>query len=95
MRTNIFILGDTRLEIGDEEPCKKLWGEMAYFNSYCGSKRGITVLIKNDTPITDIEWENVIPGNFSRLSFKANKEKILIKCIYTPNKDSNINDNKN
>ena len=53
---------------------------MAYFNSYCGSKRGLAVLIRNDTPITDIEWENVIPGNFSKLSFKANKDIFLINA---------------
>ena len=81
MKANIFILGDTRLEKEDEESFKRIWGEVAYFNSYCGNKRGITVLIRNDTPITDIEWENVIPGNFSKLSFKANNDKILIKCI--------------
>ena len=68
---------------------------MAYFNSYCSSKRGIMVLIKNDTPITDIEWENVIAGNFSKLSFKTKNEKVLIKCIYAPNKDSGPNDDKN
>ena len=71
-----------------------MWGGMAYFNSYCSCKRGIVVLIKNDTPITDVEFENVIPGNFSKLSFRANNETVLIKCIYAPNDDSNPNNDK-
>ena len=95
MKDNIYILGDTRLNVEDEKPFKKLWGDTAYFNSYCGNRRGITVLIKDGTPITDIEWENVIPGNFSKLSFRLNKQKVLIKCIYAPNKDSNLNNDKN
>ena len=54
MKDNIYILGDTRLNVEDEKPFKKLWGDTAYFNSYCGNRRGITVLIKDGTPITDI-----------------------------------------
>ena len=53
------------------------------------------MLIKNDTPISNIEWENIIPGNFSKLSFKAEDQTVLIKCIYAPNDDSNRNDDNN
>ena len=80
MKDNIYILEDTRLNVGDEKPFKKLWGDMAYFNSYCWNRRGITALIKNGTPITDIEWENVIPGNFSKPSFRLNKQKTLLNA---------------
>ena len=72
-----------------------MWGGMAYFNSYCSNKRGIAVLIKNDNPISNIEWENVIQGNFSKLSFKVKDETVLVKCIYAPNNDSNPNDDNN
>ena len=71
MQANTFILGDNRLGKENEELFRQIWGGTAYFNSYCSSKRGIAVLIKNDTPISDIVWENIIPGNFSILSFKA------------------------
>ena len=50
------------------------------------------MLVEDNAPITDIGWENVIPGNFSRLTFKAEGQLILIKCIYAPNEDSNPND---
>ena len=53
------------------------------------------MLIKNDTPISNIKWENIIPGNFSKLSFKANDQTVLVKCIYAPNEDSNPNDDNN
>ena len=67
MQANIFILGDTRLGKENEELFRRIWGGTAYFNSYCSSKRGIAVLIKNDTPISNLDWENVIPGNLSKL----------------------------
>ena len=64
MQANIFILGDTRLGKENKELFRRMWGGIAYFNSLCSNKRGIAVLIKNDNPISDIEWENMITGNF-------------------------------
>ena len=81
MKANIAILEDTRLGKEDEESFKRMLGEMAYFNSFCSNKRRLTVLIKNETPISDVTWENIIPGNFSKLSFRANNKTVLIKCI--------------
>ena len=72
-----------------------MWGGKVYFNSLCSSSRGLAVLVKDNTPITDIGWENVIPGNYSRFTFKAEGQQILIKCVYAPNEDSNPNDNEN
>ena len=95
MKANIFILGDTRLGKEKEELFWQIWGGTAYFNSFCSNRRGIAVLIKKDTPISNVDWENVIPGNFSKLSFKVNDETVLIKCIYAPNDDSNPNDDNN
>ena len=95
MKADIIILEDTRLGKGDEEAFKQMWGEIAYFNSLCCNKRGLAVLIRNETPISDITWENVIPGNFSKLCFKTKDKTVLIKSIYAPNKDSNPNDDNN
>ena len=61
----------------------------------CSNRRGIAVLVKDDTPISDIEWENIIPGNFSKFSSKSKNQAILIKCIYASNEDSNPNDDNN
>ena len=95
MKVNIFILGDTRLGKEKEEVFRQMWGGTAYFNSFCSNKRGLAVLIKNDTPISIVQRENVIPRNFSKLSFKANDQTVLVKCIYAPNHDSNPNDDNN
>ena len=95
MKASIFILGDTRLGREKEEVFKRMWGGKAYFNSFCSNKRGLVVIIKNDTPISDIVWTNIIPGNFSKLSFKAEDQTVLIKCIYAPNEDSNPNNDNN
>ena len=64
MKANIFILGGTRLGKDKEDIFRRMWGGMAYFNSLCSNKRGLAVLIKNDTPISNIKWENIIPGYF-------------------------------
>ena len=48
---NIFLLCDTRLSLADETPFRKLWGEIVFFNSHFSNKRGITILIKNYTPL--------------------------------------------
>ena len=92
MKFNIIFLLDTRLGKGDEEEFEKMWGGKVFFNSLSSNRRGLAVLVKDNTPITDIGWENIIPGNFSRLTFKAEGQLILIKCIYTPNEDNNPND---
>ena len=47
------------------------------------------MLVKNDTPIKDVNFENIIKGNFSKLSFKIKEKSVLVKCIYAPNKDLN------
>ena len=53
------------------------------------------MLVKDDTPISDIKLENVLKGNFSKLMFKVKNKYVLVKCIYAPNKDMNINDLNN
>ena len=91
MYVNIFVLCHTRLGTKDEAAFRKLWGGIFFFNSHSSDKRGIAVLVKEDTPITDIGIENVIKGNFSKLSFKIRDERVLIKYISAPNKDLNSN----
>ena len=95
MKDNIIVLGDTRLGQGDEDAFRRLWGERVFFNSYSSNKRGIAVLIKDSAPVTNLEWENVIPGNFSKLSMVVSGKKVLLKCIYAPNEDSVPDDLEN
>ena len=81
MKDNIIVLCDTRLGKSDEETFRKLWGERVFFNSYSSNKRGIAVLMKDNAPVTDLKWENVIPGNFSKLSMVVKGMNIFSKCI--------------
>ena len=65
------------------------WGGN-FFTSHGSNERDIAVLIKEEAPITNIEWTNVIiKENFSKLSFNVKNDKILVKCMYTQNEDSN------
>ena len=63
-----------------------------YFNSFSTSQRGLAILIKDSLPVTDIKIENIIKGNYTKLTFKLKDQKILIKCIYAPNKDMTNNE---
>ena len=65
----------------------KLWGEQSYFNSFSASQRGLAILIKDSLPVKDVKVENIINGNYTKLMFKIKEQKVLIKCIYAPNKD--------
>ena len=90
MDGDIFVLCDTKLNLADEAQVRKLWGKTCFFDSYSGEKRGIAVLIKVGTPIYNIDFHNVIKGNFSKLTFSVKNESVLVKCIYAPNPDMNL-----
>ena len=64
-----------------------MWGEGAYFNSYSNSQRGLAVLFKDSLPVKNIQFQNIIDGNFSKLTFKVKGFSVLIKCVYAPNED--------
>ena len=72
-----------------------MWGHKCFFNSLCSNARGIAVLIKDTLDINKILWQNMIKGNFSRLTFVHKEQRYLIKCLYAPNKDSVESDIKN
>ena len=40
-------------------------GGKVFFNSHSSDKRGTAVLVKDDTPINDIKFENILKGTFS------------------------------
>ena len=58
MEGDIFMLCDTRLSPSKEGAFRKLWGETCHFNSHSSDKRGIAVLIRDGTPIDNIEFQN-------------------------------------
>ena len=90
MEGDIFVLCDTRFSLADEGPFKKLWGETSFFNSHSSDKQGIAVLIRDATPLENIQFQNIIKGNFSKLTFNLKDESVLVKCIYAPNNDMNL-----
>ena len=68
---NVFILSDIRLDSDNQRAFKKLWGKGAYFNSFSSSQRGLAVLIKDSLPAKEVKFENIIEGNYSKLTFKV------------------------
>ena len=67
MEGDIFVLCDTRLSPSDEGSFRKIWGETVLFNSQSGDRRGIAVLIRDGTPIENIEFQNIIRDIFLNL----------------------------
>ena len=78
MYGDIFVMCDTRLGLTYEIPFRKLWGERVYFNSHSSDKRGIAILIKDGNPSEEIHCENIIKGNFSKLTFKVKNKYVLV-----------------
>ena len=78
---NCFVLCDTCLSSDSQRVFAKLWGEKSYFNSFSTSQRGVAILIKDSLPVTDVKIENVINGNYTKLTFKLKDQKILIKPV--------------
>ena len=64
-----------------------MWGRKVFFNSFINNARGLAVLIKDNANVDNLTWENLIPGNYSKLSLTACNKRILLKCIYAPNED--------
>ena len=95
MEGDIFVLCDTRRIPADEGPFRKIWRETALFNSHSGDRRGITVLNRDGTCIENIEFQNIIKGNFSKLTFNMKNEYVLVKCIYALNDDINLSGPRN
>ena len=52
-------------------PFKKLWSETVLFNSHSGDKRCVAVLIGDGTPIENIDFQNIIKDNLSKLTFNV------------------------
>ena len=90
MEGDILVLCGTRLSSIDEGPFRKAWNETVFFNSHSGDRRGIAVLIRDGTLIENVEFQNIIKGNFSKLTFNVKNESVLVKCIYAPNEDMNL-----
>ena len=78
---------DSRLGKEEEREFEKLWDGPIYLNSFSSNHRGLVVLFKDSLPAKKIKFENILKGDYSRLTFVVNSVKILIKCCYAPNKD--------
>ena len=89
---NVFILSDTGLNSDSQRVFGKLWGEGAYFNSFSSSQRGLTILLKDSLPAREVKINNIIKGNYTRLTFKVKDLNVLVKCIYAPNEDMTKNE---
>ena len=54
-----------------------------YFNSYASNARGVTILVKDSCPITDIKSTIITPGNLNKYNFTYKGEKYA--ALYAPN----------
>ena len=52
-------------------------------------------MIRDGTPIENIDFQNIIKGNFSKLTFNVKNESVLVKCIYAPNNDMTLSGPEN
>ena len=84
---NIFVLVDTRFESEQEREFEKLWDGPVYFNSFSSNQRGLMVLLKDSLPAKNVKMENILIGDYSRLTLSLGDTKVLIKCCYAPNDD--------
>ena len=84
---NVFVLVDTRFESEQEREFEKLWDGPVYFNSFSSNQRGLMVLLKDSLPAKNVKMENILIGDYSRLTLSLGDTKVLIKCCYAPNGD--------
>merc|ERR1712082_41936 len=76
---------DTRTSPETEHIYQQATKHKLYFNSLRSDARGITILVKDLCPITDITQEIVIQGNLTKLNFTYKEEKWTIAALYAPN----------
>ena len=69
---NCFVLVDSRLGKEEEQEFEKLWDGPVYFNSLSSNQRRLVVLFKDSLPAKNIKFENILKGDYSRLSFVVN-----------------------
>ena len=56
-----------------------------YFNSLRSNARGVTILVKDSCPITNIIATVIVPGNLTKFNFTYKEEKWTIAALYAPN----------
>ena len=85
---------DTRFESEQEREFEKLWDRPIYFDSFSSYQRGLMVLLKDSLPAKNVKMENILLGDYSRLTLSLGDTKVLIKCCYAPNDDMSALDSE-
>ena len=88
--SNLFVLLDTRTFQQTESDHQKCTPHKMFFNSYASNARGVTILVKDSCPITDIKSTIIVPGNLTKFNFTYKCKKYALAAIYAPN-EKNIN----
>ena len=52
-------------------------------------------MFKDSLSAKDIKIENIITGNYTRLTFIVKAQNILVKCLYAPNENMTMNNTDN
>ena len=84
--SNNVVLLDTRTSSETEHHYQKATAHKLYFNSLRSDARGVTILVKDSCPITNITSTAIIPGNLTKFNFTYKDEKWTIAALYAPNK---------
>ena len=88
---NFFVLLDTRTSLETESEHQKCTKHRMFFNHLRSNARGVTILVKDSCPITDIESTIIFPGNLTKLNFTFKGERFSLGALYAPNeKDINF-----
>ena len=88
---NLIVLQDTHTSLETEYDHKKCTKHRVFFNHLKSNARGVTILVKDSCPITDIKSTIIFPGNLTQLNFTFKGERFSLGALYAPNeKDINF-----
>ena len=79
------MLLDTRTSLGTQKDNQKYTSNKMYFNSFKSNARGVTILVKDSCPITDVKSTIIYPGNLTKFNFMYKDEKFTLASLYAPN----------
>ena len=56
-----------------------------YFKALRSNTRGVSKLVKDSCPITNIKATIIVPGNLTKFNFTYKDEKFTLVALYAPN----------
>ena len=85
--SSIYCLQDVHCTVEQETRWEIEWGYKAYFSSYRGNSRGVTILINNNFEHKVHKTISDPEGNFLALDISFEDHRITLLTLYGPNRD--------